>query len=177
MCLYLFTLAVEVDEGVAGRRNVLRCHALVHAIDIEVETTVGIHQQTQHRPLRTRVQIRTIVLTYLGEKTERKEKERRVCRVRQKSVPTPSRTTDFVCLPLGSCGRRSLSAAARRSASGNTLWTGSWVGRGSGLSRLTTATTSMMGSDGRSETVKDRLLRDWNGHNQKIVVTGTCFCS
>lgn len=198
MCLYLFTLAVEVDEGVAGRRNVLRCHALVHAIDIEVETTVGIHQQTQHRPLRTRVQIRTIVLTYLGEKKQRKEKERRagrewnknerrsvtqpvgtrsVCRVRQKSVPTPSRTTDFVCLPLGSCGRRSLSAAARRSASGNTLWTGSWVGRGSGLSRLTTATTSMMGSDGRSETVKDRLLRDWNGRNQKIVVTGTYFCS
>lgn len=74
MCLYLFTLAVEVDEGVAGRRNVLRCHALVHAIDIEVETTVGIHQQTQHRPLRTRVQIRTIVLTYLGKK---KQKEKR----------------------------------------------------------------------------------------------------
>lgn len=76
MCLYLFTLAVEVDEGVAGRRNVLRCHALVHAIDIEVETTVGIHQQTQHRPLRTRVQIRTIVLTYLGEKN-RKKRERK----------------------------------------------------------------------------------------------------
>lgn len=67
MCLYLFTLAVEVDEGVARRRNVLRCHALVHAIDVEVETTVGIHQQTQHRPLRTRVQIRTIVLTYLRQ--------------------------------------------------------------------------------------------------------------
>lgn len=64
----LFTLAVEVDEGVAGRRNVLRCHTLVHAIDVEVKTTVGVHQQTQHRPLRTSVQIRTIVLTSLRKK-------------------------------------------------------------------------------------------------------------
>lgn len=64
----LFTLAVEVDEEVAGRGNVLRRHTLVHTVDIEVETTVGIHQQTQHRPLRTSVQIRTVVLTYLRER-------------------------------------------------------------------------------------------------------------
>ena len=61
----LFTLPVEVDERVAGRRNVLRRHTLVHTVDIQVETTVGVHQQTQHRPLGTCVQIRTIVLTYL----------------------------------------------------------------------------------------------------------------
>lgn len=61
----LFTLAVEVNEGVARRRNVLRRNTLVHAVDVEVETTVGVHQQTQHRPLRASVQIRTIVLTCL----------------------------------------------------------------------------------------------------------------
>lgn len=61
----LFTLAVEVDEWIAGWRDVLRRHTLVHAVDVQVETTVGVHQQTQHRPLRTSVQIRTVVLTYL----------------------------------------------------------------------------------------------------------------
>lgn len=64
----LLTLAVEVDEGVAGRRDVLRRRALVHAVDVQVETTVGVHQQTQHRPLWTGVQIRTIVLTYLRKR-------------------------------------------------------------------------------------------------------------
>lgn len=77
-CVYvcstdLFTLAVQVDEGVAGRRDVLRCHTLVHAVDVEVETTVGVHQQTQHRPLRTSVQIRTIVLTDLCKKGRKKK--------------------------------------------------------------------------------------------------------
>lgn len=74
----LFTLAIEVDEGVAGGRDVLRCHSLVHAVDIEVETTVGVHQQTQHRPLWTRIQVRTVVLTYLKRgkrKREKREKE------------------------------------------------------------------------------------------------------
>lgn len=55
MCANLFTLAVEVYEGVTGRRDVLGCHALVHAVDIKVETTVGVHQQTQRRPLWTRI--------------------------------------------------------------------------------------------------------------------------
>lgn len=62
----LLTLAVKVYKGVAGRGDVLRRRALVHAVDVEVETTVGVHQQTQHRPLRTRVQVRTVVLTDLG---------------------------------------------------------------------------------------------------------------
>lgn len=62
----LLTLAVKVYERVAGGGDVLRRRALVHAVDVEVETTVGVHQQTQHRPLRTRVQVRTVVLTDLG---------------------------------------------------------------------------------------------------------------
>lgn len=61
----LLTLAVEVNEGVAGGGDVLRRGALVHAVDVEVETTVGVHQQTQHRPLRTRVQVGAVVLTHL----------------------------------------------------------------------------------------------------------------
>lgn len=61
----LLTLAVEVNEGVAGGGDVLRRCALVHAVDVEVETTVGVHQQTQHCPLRTRVQVGTVVLTDL----------------------------------------------------------------------------------------------------------------
>lgn len=69
----LFTLAVEVNEGVTGWRDVLGCYSLVHTIDIEMETTVGIHQQTQHRPLRTSVQVRTIVLTYLRRRRKNKE--------------------------------------------------------------------------------------------------------
>lgn len=63
----LLTLAVKVYKGVAGSGDVLRRRALVHAVDVEVETTVGVHQQTQHRPLRTRVQVRTVVLTDLGQ--------------------------------------------------------------------------------------------------------------
>lgn len=83
----LLALAVEVDERVAGRGNVLRRHALVHAVDVQVETTVGVHQQTQHRPLRTRVQVRAVVLAYLsrygddGELTEgRRSRSVRLCR-------------------------------------------------------------------------------------------------
>lgn len=63
----LLTLAVEVNEGVAGRWDVLRCCALIHAVDVEVETTVGVHQQTQHCPLWTRVQVWTVVLTDLED--------------------------------------------------------------------------------------------------------------
>ncbi len=70
----LLTLSVEVDEGVAGGRNVLRRNTLVHAVDVEVKTAVTVHQQTQHRPLRTSVQIRTIVLTYLRERVISREK-------------------------------------------------------------------------------------------------------
>lgn len=72
-CADLFTLAVEVNEGVTGWRDVLRRHSLVHAIDVEMETTVGVHQQTQHRPLGTSVQVRTIVLTYLRRIGKEKE--------------------------------------------------------------------------------------------------------
>lgn len=75
MCANLFTLAVEVYEGVTGRRDVLGCHALVHAVDIKVETTVGVHQQTQRRPLWTRIQVRTVVLTYLEKKRGRQVKQ------------------------------------------------------------------------------------------------------
>lgn len=70
----LLTLSVEVDEGVAGGRNVLRCNTLVHAVDVEVKTAVTVHQQTQHRPLRTSVQIRTVVLTYLRKRVINREK-------------------------------------------------------------------------------------------------------
>lgn len=65
----LLALAIEVNEGVAGRGDVLRRCTLVHAVDVEVETTVGVHQQTQHRPLRTRVQVRAVVLTDLEDHT------------------------------------------------------------------------------------------------------------
>lgn len=61
----LLTLAIKVNKWVAGGGDVLRRCALVHAVDVEVETTVGVHQQTQHRPFRTRVQVGTIVLTDL----------------------------------------------------------------------------------------------------------------
>lgn len=64
---HLLTLAVEVNEGVAGRGDVLRRCALIHAVDVEVETTVGVHQQTQHCPLWTCVQVRTVVLTDLED--------------------------------------------------------------------------------------------------------------
>lgn len=172
----LLTLAVEVDEGVAGRRDVLRRRALVHAVDVQVETTVGVHQQTQHRPLWTGVQIRTIVLTYLrkrgigkkvkwGEMTGKGEEEKSETKMRNDQSNsqwglTPMCQTLCVCLPLGSCGRRSLSAAARRSVSDSMLWRGSWAGRGSDLSPLTTATTSTRGSGGRSETGDQREAVD-----------------
>lgn len=62
---YLLTLPVKVDEWIARGGNVLRRNALVHAVDIQVEAAVGVHEQSQHRPLRTRVQIRTVILAYL----------------------------------------------------------------------------------------------------------------
>lgn len=67
----LFTLSVEVYEGVAGHRDVLGSHTLVHPVDVEVQTAVPIHQQPQHCALWTGVQVRTVVLTDLGDETRR----------------------------------------------------------------------------------------------------------
>ena len=75
----LFTLAVEVDEREAGAGDVLGGHPLVHAVDIEVQAAVAVHQQSQHRALGTRVQVGTIVLTDLmrdGERERETERER-----------------------------------------------------------------------------------------------------
>ena len=65
--LYLLTLAVEVYEGVAGCWEVLGRHPLVHPVDVEVQPPRPVHQQPQHRALRTRVQVRPVVLTDLTD--------------------------------------------------------------------------------------------------------------
>lgn len=69
---YLLALPVKVDERIARGGDVLRRHALVHAVDVQVEAAVGVHQKSQHRPLRTRVQIRAVILTYLRRRRSKR---------------------------------------------------------------------------------------------------------
>lgn len=68
---HLLALPVEVDEDVAGSGDVMGCHPLIHAVDVEVETSIGVHQQPQHSALGAGVQVRSIVLTDLGSTRRR----------------------------------------------------------------------------------------------------------
>ena len=65
----LFTLAIQVNEGVTGAGDVLCCHALVHPVDIEVQAAVTIDKQAQDCALGTCVQVGPVVLADLSSRT------------------------------------------------------------------------------------------------------------
>ena len=53
----LLTLPVEVHERVTGLGDVGHSHALVHAVDVQMQPTRAVQPQSQDGAFRTRVQI------------------------------------------------------------------------------------------------------------------------